>query len=505
MDALVKRLVAIEAEAAGTADAIAVQRRLAQWTENQAVLQRQHAANTQVELVSLLVHDLCHQSFSVCEALEEYTERCRRALAGAEPGLRAALEEDAHAAMQSALKLQQTLQHLRSVRTGQEPGLMERSEFDLNDVLDEVEATLGGALMRHRVTIKRSIPGGVRLAGVRWILTQVFFNLVINSIEAARAGSAGGAMTIDVLARKELAGGPPRLVVCIWDDGPGIDPGAFKNPEAVFQAGTTTKPNGTGLGLSMSRGLLEKYFQGAMELEEPATARFRITLPIPKRKTNYARRMYFDAGTEDAEHGLANGVDLLAYTNAERPVARRYATSFFVENGEYQQCAKTKEVVVERWFQKGWIAPGEQGQLPWQEIESDLIKDLFDRDEKIRNEAQAAGFRSKGEIEKASRLMLRLALPRLTYLQDLGSDRYFVKKPIEVLCYRGEKGCIRASAHGLGVLVDGRGATIDEALADLQKVILDQKRLLEGDVPENLLRYAKLLEERLDLFVQKRA
>jgi two-component system sensor histidine kinase HydH len=98
-------------------------------------------------------------------------------------------------------------------------------------------------------------------------LTQMLMNLLLNAIEAT--GRNG---TIDV--RIERQGAAARISV--HDSGPGL---TEEQREHLFEAFYTTKPNGTGLGLAVSRELAAGMCGGLHYRDDPPGATFEIELP----------------------------------------------------------------------------------------------------------------------------------------------------------------------------------------------------------------------------------
>jgi signal transduction histidine kinase len=106
-------------------------------------------------------------------------------------------------------------------------------------------------------------------------LRQVLYNLLKNAAEAS--GAAGA---VRVRLNKE---GSDRVVVTISDTGPGIEP---ESRRYVFEPFFTTKPQGTGLGLAVSRAIVRAH-GGDLELalSNGTGAVFRLTLPREPRPT----------------------------------------------------------------------------------------------------------------------------------------------------------------------------------------------------------------------------
>jgi two-component system sensor histidine kinase HydH len=111
-------------------------------------------------------------------------------------------------------------------------------------------------------------------------LTQIVMNLLLNAIEAARKGG-----TIDV--RTESCDG--RVRIHVHDSGPGL---TVEQAEHLFEAFYTTKPDGTGLGLAVSRELAASMGGALRFLNEGPGARFEIELPAARGNRSATDREY---------------------------------------------------------------------------------------------------------------------------------------------------------------------------------------------------------------------
>jgi signal transduction histidine kinase len=101
-------------------------------------------------------------------------------------------------------------------------------------------------------------------------LQQVLMNLMLNGIEAMQDGSG----ELSVTSTRTEDG---QLLISVRDSGTGL-PGV--EPERIFDAFFTTKPQGTGMGLSISRRIIESH--GGRLWASPNTGRgatFQFTLP----------------------------------------------------------------------------------------------------------------------------------------------------------------------------------------------------------------------------------
>jgi signal transduction histidine kinase len=109
------------------------------------------------------------------------------------------------------------------------------------------------------------------ILGAKDSLTQVFVNLILNSIQAV---DDGGQVEVEMLT------GDGNLIVTVTDNGSGISP---DNRGRVFEPFFTTKPVGvgTGLGMSVSQGIIKQH-QGQIEIvtSRPGHTEIRVTLPL---------------------------------------------------------------------------------------------------------------------------------------------------------------------------------------------------------------------------------
>ena len=104
-------------------------------------------------------------------------------------------------------------------------------------------------------------------------LQQVFLNLALNALQAM--GNEG---TLTIATRVEKERGNPTMVVTFSDTGPGIP---RERQEAIFEPLYTTRRDGTGLGLSTSRRIIERHGGSLTVVSKPGHgARFVIRLPL---------------------------------------------------------------------------------------------------------------------------------------------------------------------------------------------------------------------------------
>jgi signal transduction histidine kinase len=126
----------------------------------------------------------------------------------------------------------------------------ERQITDVKEIVEEMTGLLKSEADRHGITIHSQLEADSPNVLVNPIqLQQVFMNLMLNAIEAMK--DTGGDLTIR--SRGDLEG---RLYVSISDTGIGLPAGST---ERIFDPLHTTKPQGTGMGLTITRSILESY------------------------------------------------------------------------------------------------------------------------------------------------------------------------------------------------------------------------------------------------------
>jgi signal transduction histidine kinase len=109
---------------------------------------------------------------------------------------------------------------------------------------------------RHRVTISEFLADGLpRVLGVWVELQQVMLNLVVNGIEAM-ADLSDRPRDLVIRSERDEAHGVSGIFVTVQDAGPGF---SEEDRARLFEAFYTTKPQGMGVGLSLSRSIVDAH------------------------------------------------------------------------------------------------------------------------------------------------------------------------------------------------------------------------------------------------------
>jgi PAS domain S-box-containing protein len=152
-------------------------------------------------------------------------------------------------------------------------GIPQRELVDLNEIIRQMVALLHDAANRDSISILTDLDAALPATiADRVQLQQVLMNLMLNGIEAMKDESG----ELSVASKRT---GDNQLLISVSDSGIGL-PG--EEPERIFEAFFTTKPQGTGMGLSISRRIIESH--GGRLWASPNSGRgatFQFTLPNP--------------------------------------------------------------------------------------------------------------------------------------------------------------------------------------------------------------------------------
>jgi signal transduction histidine kinase/HAMP domain-containing protein len=151
-------------------------------------------------------------------------------------------------------------------------GALQRELVDVNELIREMIALLRSEANRYSISIRTELAEELpKVMADRIQLQQVFMNLMLNGIDAMKGTADGGELTI----KSEI--GDRLLLFSVSDTGVGLPP---EQADQIFKAFFTTKDNGTGMGLPISRSIIESH--GGRLWAADATARgatFQFTLP----------------------------------------------------------------------------------------------------------------------------------------------------------------------------------------------------------------------------------
>ena len=150
----------------------------------------------------------------------------------------------------------------------------QRELLDVNEVIQEMVVLLHNEASRSAISIHGDLATDLpRIMADRVQLQQVFMNLMLNGIEAMRDSTNAGRLTI-----KSQHGENRQLMISVVDTGVGLQP---EQEQQIFQAFFSTKSHGTGMGLPISRSIIESHGGRLWAASNGGPgASFHFTLPI---------------------------------------------------------------------------------------------------------------------------------------------------------------------------------------------------------------------------------
>jgi signal transduction histidine kinase len=151
-------------------------------------------------------------------------------------------------------------------------GALQRELVDVNELIGEMIVLLHSEANRYLISIRTELAEGLpKVMADRVQLQQVFMNLMLNGIDAMKETTGGGELTI----KSEACDG--RLLISVSDTGVGLP---AEQADHIFKAFFTTKDKGTGMGLPISRSIIESHGGNLWANGAPGSgATFQFTLP----------------------------------------------------------------------------------------------------------------------------------------------------------------------------------------------------------------------------------
>ena len=204
---------------------------------------------TRVMTLGELTASIAHEVNQPLAAIVTNGNACLRWLAGATPNL----AEARRAVERIITDGYRASEVISRIRTLVKKTTARNDWVDLNEVIVEVLALAQSEARRHRVSLNRQLKNDLpRVRGDRVQLQQVILNLIINGLEAI-AKNQDGTRELSVSSDVDKEN---NVIVAVKDTGEGLD---SANLERVFDAFYTTKPEGMGMGLAISRTIIESH------------------------------------------------------------------------------------------------------------------------------------------------------------------------------------------------------------------------------------------------------
>jgi PAS domain S-box-containing protein len=248
---------------------IAIERKLAgEERERLRQLQADLAHINRVTTMGELTASLAHEVNQPIAAAVTDANTCLRWLTRDRPDV----EEARQAASRIVKDATRAGEIISRIRLLFKKGIPQRELVDVNEVIREMIVLLHGEATRYSVSIRTELADLPQVMADRVQLQQVLMNLMINGIDAMK--DADGMRELIIRSQQAEDG---QLMLSISDTGVGLPP---QQADQVFNAFFTTKPHGTGMGLRISRSIVESHGGRlwAADNSQPG-ASFYITLP----------------------------------------------------------------------------------------------------------------------------------------------------------------------------------------------------------------------------------
>ena len=244
------------------------------------MIERQHAEEALLEAQSELARvtraldlgelaaTIAHEVNQPLAAIVTNGNFCLRRLEGVTPNLnefQAAITE----IVNDGARASAVISRIRGLLMKGAPG---RTELDINEIIQEVAILLRNDVIRNRVSLRTDLVDHLpRVSGDRVQLQQVVINLVMNGIEAM---SSLTHRPRSLLIKS--AWNHEEVLIQVQDSGTGID---ADQAQQIFEPFFTTKPGGIGMGLSISRSIVESHGGRLWAESGPEGSIFQFSLP----------------------------------------------------------------------------------------------------------------------------------------------------------------------------------------------------------------------------------
>ncbi len=210
-------------------------------------LQADLAHINRVTTMGELTASLAHEVNQPIAASVTNASTCVRWLAGEVPNL----EEAREAAKRTVKEARRAADIIGRIRLLFKKSPPQHELIDVNDVITEMIALLRSEASRYRVSIRAELaPDLPPVAADRVQLQQVLMNLMVNGMEAMKGVDRGRELTLT-----SQRDGLEEVRVSVADTGVGLPP----EGDQIFNAFFTTKADGTGMGLAISKSIAESH------------------------------------------------------------------------------------------------------------------------------------------------------------------------------------------------------------------------------------------------------
>jgi C4-dicarboxylate-specific signal transduction histidine kinase len=230
-------------------------------------------ANTAISVVTTLgemTTSIAHQINQPLAAMAVHSNACLNWLEAEPPNLDEARKNITRIA-QDADRANEIIVQVRNLTKGSPP---ERAWLQINEIIHSTIGFLDREIQEHQISLQTGLADNVpAVQGDRVQLQQVVMNLLLNAIEAVNQNSLGPRLLVIRCAQRD----PKNVLITVQDTGAGF---ALEDSDRLFDAFYTTKQNGMGMGLAISRSIVESHGGRIWATpNDPTGAAFHFTLP----------------------------------------------------------------------------------------------------------------------------------------------------------------------------------------------------------------------------------
>jgi C4-dicarboxylate-specific signal transduction histidine kinase len=241
--------------------------------ESEALRQAQAdlAHASRMTIMGELTASLAHEVNQPITAVVNGASTCVRWLTRDDPDLGEA-REAALGAIRNAKRASDIINRVRSIS---KKGELKRHLADINELIRETIILLGNEASKNSVSIRTDLdPELPKVMADSVQVQQVMMNLIMNSIDAMKNVDEERELVICSQWREN-----GLLMISVSDTGVGLPP---QETDKIFDPFFTTKPHGIGMGLRISRSIVESHGGRLWAADNsPRGASFYFSLPIP--------------------------------------------------------------------------------------------------------------------------------------------------------------------------------------------------------------------------------
>ena len=224
---------------------------------------------SRVTTMGELTASLAHEVNQPIAAAVTDANTCLRWLARDRPDV----EEARQAASRIVKDATRAAEIIARVRLMFKKGVAQRELVDVSELLREMVILLRNEISRHSISVRTELAEALpQIMGDRVQLQQVVMNLIINSIDAMK--DVEGTRELTINSRRAEG---EQVMVSVTDTGVGLP---SQQADQIFDAFFSTKAHGTGMGLRISRSIVESHGGRLWATDNsPRGASFNLTLP----------------------------------------------------------------------------------------------------------------------------------------------------------------------------------------------------------------------------------